>query len=280
MKEMPMPNRVMLAAIVLISAGGIATADTYRRADGVMVDAKVLDARGCAPLVIISHGLGGSLSGNAPLATALNRAGYRVVVPSHGESGRDALRSALLSGRPRIGVANAASDPAAHRARMADLDAILAVENRRCAVPFRALAGHSMGARTTLIEAGATSTARIAGQNRFDAYIAISPQGEGNDFFPAGAMRALGKPVLMITGTEDRSVDGGYETRLSTFDGLPPGRKRLAVIEGATHGALGGRNDARVGAMVGVIAVEFLSQIRPGPWGAPGRRAGVTFADK
>jgi alpha-beta hydrolase superfamily lysophospholipase len=274
------PFRLPLAAFALLAALGVAQADTYTRADGARIDAKVLDAPGCAPLAIISHGLGGSLSGNAPLATALNRAGYRVVVPSHAESGREALRRALLSGRPRVGVATAAADPAAHRARMADLDAILATESGRCAVPFRVLAGHSMGARTTLIEAGATSTARITGANRYDAYVAISPQGAGNDFFPTGAMGALRKPVLMITGTEDRSVDGGYETRLSTFEGLAPGRKRLAVIDNASHRDLGGGGSREVGAMVGIIATEFLRQIRPGPWGEAGRRAGVVFAEK
>lgn len=271
--------RVKLVALVLLSACGIAKADTYTRADGARIDAKVLDARGCAPLAIISHGLGGSLSGNAQLASALNRAGFRVVVPSHAESGPELLRQAVLSGRPRIGIATAATDPAAFRARMADLDAILTVENRRCAVPFRVLAGHSMGASTTLIEAGAISSARITGQDRFDAYIALSPQGEGDQFFQKGAFSRIRKPMLMITGTEDRGIYGGYETRLTAFEGLSPGRKRLAVIDGASHRDLGG-NSRNVAAMVGVISVEFLGQIRPGPWGEAGRRAGVLFAEK
>ena len=275
-----MSMRNGLAALVYVALGGMAHADIYQRADGARIDAKVLDAPGCAPLAIISHGLGGSLQGNAPLAAALNRAGYRVVVPSHAESGPALLRKAVLGGTPREGIAQAAGDPVAHRARAADLDAILATENRRCAVPFRVLAGHSMGARATLIEAGARSTAQIIGKDRFDAYIAVSPQGEGTDFFPAGTMSAIRKPVLMITGTEDRSVDGGYETRLSTFNGLAPGRKRLAVIEGATHSALGGRNDPRVGTLVGAISTEFLQQLRPGPWGGPGRRTGVLITDK
>lgn len=273
-----MPPRIFLACITLLSAVGLASADTYRRADGVMVDAKVLDARGCAPLAVISHGLGGSLSGNAPLASALNRAGFRVVVPSHPESGRGLLARNLGGGRGAI--ERAASDSEAHRARMADIDAILAAEERRCRVPFKVLAGHSMGARTTLVEAGATSTANIKGRDRFDAYIAISPLGEGPGFFPPGAMNGIRKPVLVITGTEDRSLGGGYESRLSTFEGLPPDRKRLAVIDGATHRALGGNGDPRVGVMVGTLSVEFVGQLRPGPWGPPGRRAGVTFAEK
>lgn len=274
-----MPHRFLLALIVLLSAPGLACADTYRRADGVMVDAKVLDARGCAPLAIISHGLGGSLSGNAALASALNRAGYRVVVPSHPESGRDLLRKAFMGGR--AGVARAAADPKLLQARIDDVTAILDSEMRRCAVPFKVLAGHSMGSRTVNIEAGAGNGANLRGRDRFDAYISISPLGEGGSgMFPPGAYSGIRKPMLMITGTQDQSVDGGYETRLSAFEGLAPGRKRLAVIEGARHAPLGGSGEASVGNMVGVIAVEFLRQIRPGPWGPPGRRAGVTFAEK
>ncbi|MCU0817940.1 MAG: hypothetical protein MUF11_01350 [Beijerinckiaceae bacterium] len=273
-----MPHRLTLAVLALFAAAVPASADLYRRADGAEIEAKVLDARGCAPLAIISHGLGGSLAGNAPLASALNRAGFRVVVPSHAESGRELLVRGIGGGRG--GIDRAASDRKAHEARQADLDAILATENTRCRVPFKVLAGHSMGARTALVEAGATSTANITGRDRFDAYIAISPLGEGPGFFPGGAMKSIRKPVLMITGTEDRSVGGGYETRLSTYEGLPPGRKRLAVIDGATHRALGGRGDPQVANMVGTLAVEFLQQLRPGPWGPAGKRAGVTIDEK
>jgi dienelactone hydrolase len=273
-----MPKRLALAALALAASLAPAFADLYTRADGAEIQAKVLDARGCAPLAIISHGLGGSLAGNAPLAAALNRAGYRVVVPSHAESGRELLIRGIGGGRG--GIARAASDPVAHLARQADIDAILIAEEKRCRVPFKVLAGHSMGARTVLVEAGARSTSNIAGRDRFDAYIAISPLGEGPGFFPTGAMSGIGKPVLMITGTEDRSVGGGYESRLSTYDGLPPGRKRLAVIDDATHMALGGHGDPRVAGMVGTLAVEFLDHLRPGPWRPAGRRAGVTIDEK
>ncbi|MGL5445872.1 MAG: alpha/beta hydrolase family protein [Rhabdaerophilum sp.] len=271
--------RIKFAAVFLISAFGHAQADTYTRADGVRIDAKVLDARGCAPLAIISHGLGGSLSGNAPLASALNRAGYRVVVPSHPESGPELLRQSFVGGRAAI--ARAAADPKLLQFRLDDITTILDAEMRRCAVPFKVLAGHSMGSRIVNIEAGAGNGARIRGRDRFDAYISISPLGEGGSgMFPRGAYSNIPKPMLMITGTQDSSVDGSYETRLSAFEGLSPGRKRLAVIDGARHSSLGGRGEASVGNMVGVIAVEFLRQIRPGPWAEPGRRAGVLFAEK
>ena len=158
--------------------------------------------------------------------------------------------------------------------------AILAVEERRCTVPHKLLGGHSMGAREALVEAGARNGAGIVGRDRFDAYIAVSAQGEGTDFFPSGAMSAIRKPVILITGTEDRSVDGGFETRISTFTALPPGKKRLAIIDGANHSELGGRDRGPVGETVGAMAVEFARQVKPGPWGSAQNRRGVQVRDK
>jgi pimeloyl-ACP methyl ester carboxylesterase len=268
-----------LIALAFISAAPALAQTAYSRSDGTEIDAKVLAAAGCAPLAIISHGLGGNSRGNAGLATALNRAGFRVIVPSHSESGPGLLRQVILGGRDALG--RAASDPKLLALRIADIGAILSTETKRCAVPFTVLAGHSMGSRTVHIEAGAGNSAGIRGQDRFDAYISVSPLGEGGSgMFPPGAYSTIRKPMLMITGTKDQSVDGSYETRLSAFQGLSPGQKRLAVIEGASHLALGGRQDDGVGAQVGALAVEFLRQVRNGRWGPVERRAGIVIAEK
>jgi alpha-beta hydrolase superfamily lysophospholipase len=256
--------------------------ETYMRADGHRVEARVLQAggAGCAPLAIVSHGLGGNADSNAQLANTLQKSGYRVIVPTHAESGPRLLIKGIRSsaGNARAGIEDAAASIDAYKARVADLDAILATEEARCSVPYKLLAGHSMGARTVLIEAGALSSTRIAGRDRFDIYVAVSPEGEGNDFFPKGAMRPIRKPTVVITGTKDDSVDGNYQTRLSTYDGLSSDKKRLAIIEGASHLDLGGRSQ-KIGDMVGVLASEFASQIRPGPSASAERHAGVTIID-
>ncbi|CAN1508229.1 hypothetical protein MCEMSEM23_00698 [Rhabdaerophilaceae bacterium] len=276
-----MKHSTSLVVLVCLAIPASAQSNArYMRADGAEVEAKRLDAPGCAPLAIISHGLGGSSEGNAPLAEALNKAGYRVVVPTHAESSRRLLRTAIVSGRGSQAVDDAASDPAAHRARQADFDAILAVEERQCRPPHKILAGHSMGARAVLVHAGATSTAGIRGTDRFDAYIAISPLGEGISFFPKGAVAGLRKPVMIITGTKDRSINSGYESRLSTYESLPPGRKRLAVIDNASHFELGGHGDKRVGRLVGELVVEFTRQIPAATWLPTRRRQGVLIAEK
>jgi pimeloyl-ACP methyl ester carboxylesterase len=114
-----------------------------------------------------------------------------------------------------------------------------------------------MGAATAMIEAGATPRFGRMGANRFDAYVALSPQGVGY-MFAAGAWGRVTKPVLMITGTRDQGADGDWRTRLSAFEGLPQGRKRLAVIPGATHLQLSG-GERQMGATLGALAGEFLA---------------------
>jgi len=254
----------------------------YFRVDGHTVEANILPVPGpsCAPLAIVSHGLGGTKDSNAQLAMALNRAGYRVIVPTHAESGPRQLFSSLRpsAGGFVSGVSKAASSTEAHRYRMADLTAILAVEDRRCKLPVKLLAGHSMGARTTLLEAGAKSSTGIEGRDRFDIYVAVSPEGEGTEFFPSGSMRPVRKPTMVITGTLDNSVDGPFQTRLSTYQAIPSEKKRLAIINGANHLDLGGRSDA-IGTMVGTLATEFAMQIKPGPWGPAPRHFGVAITD-
>ncbi|MCZ8375084.1 MAG: hypothetical protein O9342_06885 [Beijerinckiaceae bacterium] len=271
----------LLASLIASLPPALAgTSGSYSRADGTRIEARVLEAPGCAPLAIISHGFGGNSKGNPQLAEALNRAGYRVIVPSHPESGPRALLGSLGNGRPRERILDLAADPTLLGAREADVTAILTAEMRRCAVPFKVLGGHSMGARTALLEAGAANRNGMKGADRFDAYLALSPAGENSRLFPKGAMAGIRKPVLMVTGTRDEGEGGGYENRLSTFEGLPPGRKRLAVINEATHGDLGGRRNPAVGRLIGEMAVEFLAMVRSGGTARAKPRPEVFLSDK
>jgi hypothetical protein len=120
-----------------------------------------------------------------------------------------------------------------------------------------------MGAITTMLEAGAVARFGRFGGDRFDGYVALSPQGIGS-IFADGAWTRVSKPVLMITGTRDHGVDGDYRTRLTAFDGLPPGGKRLAIISGARHLELSGSAGSQsLGAIVGLIR-EFAAGVATG----------------
>lgn len=254
-------SRLAATALVVAAtaAASIHSADAQalKRADGAETAIRDYgDAGGCPPTVIVSHGLGGSETGLAGLGRALAASGWRVIVMGHAESGGHVLRRAIASGDMRNRLIAAATNPDLHRARFADLDAALAEATRRCRPPRLLLAGHSMGAATTMLEAGAVARFGRFGQNRFDAYVAISPQGVGI-FWAEGAWAAINKPVLMITGTNDQGADGDYTTRLPAFRSLPTGPHRLAVIDGANHFDLSGGSD-RYGRTIATLIDDFV----------------------
>jgi alpha-beta hydrolase superfamily lysophospholipase len=252
------------AAAPLLSATP-APAQSLPRAGGGETPVKRLGTQsGCGPTIIISHGFGGDENGNAHLAVAMAMQGWRVLVMGHRESGRQQLRQAMMSGAPRDSITAAARSPEAFRARFHDLDAAVADITRVCRPKPLVFAGHSMGAMTVMLEAGATATFGRYGSNRFDAYVAISPQGVGSGF-TRGSWTGVTRPVLMITGTRDQAAEGGPETRLSAFEGLPPGRKRLAIIPEATHLQLAANAADPVGRMVAALTLEFTAALTGNP---------------
>jgi dienelactone hydrolase len=258
---------VVLSVVTLACGIDRADAQNLKRADGAQIPVRVYGpAGGCPPTIIFSHGLGGSQDAAAGLGRTFAQSGWRVMVLGHAESGRHILRRAFMSGDLRNRLTAAATDPQLHRARFADLEAAFAEATRECRPSRLLLAGHSMGATTTMLEAGAVARFGRFGKNRFDAYVAVSPQGVGA-FFAEGAWSAVNKPVLMITGTNDKGADGDYTTRLPAFQGLRAGPHRLAVIEGANHLELAGTSE-RFGRLIATLIDDFVA-------GRPSRIQGV-----
>ncbi len=238
------------------------------RADGQstqIADYAPQRAASCPATMILSHGFGGSSAALPSLARRMASIGWRVIVMNHAESGRDVMRAAFQSGAGLAGVDSAARDVSKHAARFLDLDAAYAEAVRACRPPTLILGGHSMGSQTAMMEAGAVPLIGRMGSNRFDAYVALSPQGIGTTY-GQGAWRGVGKPVLMITGTNDRVVGGDYTQRLTAFEGLPAGRKRLAVIAGAGHLQIGGIGSGAVDTVVNALVAEFAEHIGGKSW--------------
>lgn len=215
--------------------------------------------------MVISHGFGGDESAMAKLAMSMQAAGWRVIAMSHLESGRKPFRKALLSGGGLVAIDRVARRKPLHTARFLDLDAAYAAATAKCRPPVLIMAGHSMGAQTTIMEAGGVSLIGKMGNDRFDAYVALSPQGIGTAF-AAGAWSGIRKPVLMITGTRDKTAEEDYTSRLAAFNGLPGGRKRLAIIPGAGHLAIGQIGSAKVANKVTALVLEFAEQIATKNW--------------
>jgi len=259
----PVARHGGLALLILLAVvRGASAADSLAnlpRRDGASVPVRLYgdwSEAACPSTVLVSHGLGGSEDRLRYLGEGLAASGYRIAVMGHQESGRRALVEVMAT-RDREPLI---ADPRKFEGRAQDLDAVLAAATRNCRPPLLVLAGHSMGAATVLFEAGAVGKVARPGADRFDAYVAISPQGVGWMFEP-GAWTKVARPVLMVTGTRDSGYDGDYETRLAAFEGLPPGDKRLAVISEATHLNLGGNGGRAIQSAVLEIVEEFLGQV-------------------
>ena len=255
----PLGALILMVALGLPSFAAGQETVLVPRADGRDTPVRLYgdwSAGACPPTVLLSHGLGGAEDGLAYLGAALSGLGMRVAVMGHRESGRRALlRSVIRRDKTQV-----LRDPASHAARVLDLEAALGLATRACRPALLVLGGHSMGAATTMLEAGARGKVPVRGADRFDAYIALSPQGVGW-MFDAGAWAGIVKPVLMVTGTRDHGIDGAYVTRLAAFAGLPADNKRLAILDGATHADLGGRGSEEVQAVVASVVAGFLHQL-------------------
>ena len=254
------------------------------RSDGAQTPLRVYSPSvgGCAPLALISPGAGGSEDGYKYLAKAFQEDGWRAIVMGHKESGMGALRADVRESRGlKKGLRELVNDPAAYDARMMDISAMLDWAGKSCKAPFVALLGHSMGARTIMVEAGAKNKLGVKGQDRFDAYVAMSPDGP-DPMFPENAWSGIKKPMLILTGTRDKSMQtGDHKSRTIPYDNLPTGCKWLGAIDGATHMNFAGIGMA--GPTEKLILLEtkaFLDGLRGSKCGSPVQAQGITLNSK
>ena len=219
----------------------------------------------CQGVAIISPGAGGSEQGYRYLGEALSVWGYWAVVVGHQDSGRNALREQVRSHGLRQGLAQLIAEPQAYNSRLMDIAAAQQWAQSQCAGGLSVLIGHSMGAATTMIEAGARNKLGVQGSHGFAAYIALSPQGVGTVFAP-DAWSGIAQPVLSITGTRDQELGGAsWRTRTEPYHNMPAGCKWLGVIDGATHMNFAGHGaSAQTQALTTRIINAFLDGIERG----------------
>jgi predicted dienelactone hydrolase len=275
-----------LLVILFATAGQIACGQQLVQApreDGAQTPLRVYSPNGsaCAPLALISPGAGGNENGYKYLAKGLSDDGWRTIVIGHKESGMAALRSDTReAGGLKGGLQELVNNPKAYDARLMDIAAALKWTGTLCKAPFVALLGHSMGARTVMVEAGAKNNLGVKSPDRFDAYVALSPDGPG-PMFPKDAWSGIRKPVLMLTGTRDTSLDGDWKTRTIPYDGMTAGCKWLGVIDGATHVNFAGVGMS--GSTEKLVLLEskvFLDGLWAGKCGAPVQADGITMQSK
>jgi len=280
----PSWNPVFVAALCLFST----FAKSQELVQAARDDGKATPLRvyapsvsGCPPLALISPGAGGDENGYRYLAEGLQRDGWRAIVMGHKESGRTALRSDVRQARGiKSGLETLVNDPAAYESRLRDISAALRWAGAACKVPFVGLLGHSMGARTVMIEAGAKHNLGVKGRDRFDAYVALSPDGPGK-MFPEDAWSGIQKPMLLLTGTRDKGLDGDWKLRTIPFDRMPAGCKWLGVVAEASHMNFAGVGFAGTTEKLVVLESKaFLDALRGGKCATPVEVSGIAMKNK
>jgi len=205
---------------------------------------------GRAPLVLFSHGLGGTREGYAYLGRHWAARGYVAVFLQH--TGSDA---AVWRERPpgeRLEALRKAAGLENFLLRAKDVPAVLDALARWSGEkghvlegridPARiGMSGHSFGAVTTQAVSGQTFP--LAGASftdeRIKAAISLSPGAPRQGIDPGSAFGSVKVPWLLMTGTKDDSPIGEASpgSRLRVFPALPPGGKYELVLDGAEHSA-------------------------------------------
>ncbi len=208
-----------------------------------------------APVVFVSHGLGGDQRTKAWYGRHLASWGFAAIHLQHLQA--DGTPERFRDGIDRESVILRHQDPTfALSALMAHLDD---PPWRDRVDPTRVgIAGHSLGARTTLAVAGQTLAGVDVGpfrDPRFRAAFAMSPSPPPNDT-AAHAFRDMAMPIAHLTGTRDESPLDRFPAidRRIPFDAIHDVDQVLVIFADATHGTFGG-NDERDPSLEAHLAV-------------------------
>jgi dienelactone hydrolase len=210
---------------------------TVTRSDGEKIPLRVYspDTKECPPVAIFSPGAGGTERGYRYIGEGLSRQGWLTLVVGHKESGPGTLRNEVFASGLHEGLYKMVTNPDLQRSRLMDIDGALKWVEADCKHPYKVLLGHSMGTDIVMFEAGAANKLGVAGgRDRFDAYVALSASGPGS-IFADDSWKSIRKPMLILTGTKDKGLEGTWKWRTRPFEVLPPGCKWLGVINGASH---------------------------------------------
>jgi predicted dienelactone hydrolase len=238
-----------------------------------------------APVILFSHGLGGSRHGSSFLGRHWSARGYVCVFLQHPGSDESVWREE--SPGKRMTALRGAGDVRNFQLRVRDVRAVLDQLEKWNAAPGHALhrrmdlsrigmSGHSFGAITTQAVSGQRYR---AGQSftdpRIKAALPMSPSSPATGT-AAQAFGAVPIPWMLMTGTNDTAPIGNQsvESRLQVYPALPPGRKYELVLDGAAHsvftdrplpGSRDGRNPNHHRAIVALSTAFWDATLRGDP---------------
>jgi predicted dienelactone hydrolase len=203
------------------------------------------------PVIVFSHGAGGSQSCCDSLTRHWATYGYVTLQPTHEDSVSLRRNGDEDDAKSLAAVRDALKNPEVWKSRPEDisfvLDSFAALQNHVPALAGKldashiGVGGHSMGAFAADAIAGAmvdlpdrpgTSFA----DPRVGAILLLSPQGPGEFGLNDHPWDRVALPLLSMTGSLDRAANGeGPEWKKIPFDRSQAGDKYHVFIEGANH---------------------------------------------
>jgi predicted dienelactone hydrolase len=212
---------------------------------------------GPQPVIVFSHGLGGSREGYAYLGHHWSAAGYVSVHLQH-EGSDDAVWRDSRPEERMTALKKASANPLAALAR--PLDVTFAIDelerlNKDSSSPLHGrldlkqmgMAGHSFGGFTTMAIAGQKfrEGGRSFADPRIKAAIQMSAPVPRGGKTPAGALAGVRIPVFHMTGTLDDSVvaETKAEDRRILHDRMNQAESCLLIIKDGDHMIFSGRGN-------------------------------------
>ena len=242
---------------------------------------KTANASTPVPLIVFSHGIGGTRRGYSYLGQFWASQGYASLHLQHVGSDRAIWTGNVFSVTGRL---HAAAQDSEAMARVRDLsfalDQVLAGPLATRVDATRVIAaGHSYGANTTLLAAGAKVERDGKLVDLHDARIKAAIVISAPPFYgEASFQRILGGiavPTLHITATEDIIRVPGYYSpasdRLAVFEATGGPAKTLAVFEGGSHNIFSDRRgsggealNSQIKAATQALSMAFLGSVFEG----------------
>jgi predicted dienelactone hydrolase len=207
-----------------------------------------------APVILFSHGLGGSREGSPYLGEHWSARGYVVVYLQHPGSDDSVWKNMPAS--ERMAAMQQAAGIDNFLLRVKDVPAVLDQLDRwnkadgnelkgRLDMAHVGMSGHSFGAVTTQAVSGERFP--LSGisltDKRIKAAIAFSPSAPRRGVDPKQAFGEVKIPWLLMTGTKDVAPIGEADakSRRSIFPALPASDKFELVLNNAEHSAFADR---------------------------------------